>query len=106
MPDTGIDWDHYDNGPGSEAHKRRMAQQKEEYYQEQDRKKTTWMLRHNLLQAIVDVVVNDYKNNDYPPCPICNQHDGDHESNCIFEEYLKSENVELPISFMGLGVKC
>lgn len=28
MPETGIDWDHYDHGPGSEEWKRKMAAEK------------------------------------------------------------------------------
>ena len=31
MAETGIDWDHYDNGPGSESHKRRMAEEQRKF---------------------------------------------------------------------------
>ena len=37
MPDSGIDWDRYDHGPGSEEHKLCMAAEGREYHEKVER---------------------------------------------------------------------
>ena len=49
MPETGIDWDHYDNGPGSENWKRKMAREKQDYHDRCDAEKRSRTAR---LEAI------------------------------------------------------
>ena len=51
MPDSGIDWDYYDHGPGSEEHKHRMAVESREYHEKAERERQE---RIEELEAKID----------------------------------------------------